>query len=239
MAELPGPGEIEIDGDEAHHIIRVKRLGVGDEIVVFDGSGREAGAEIVHASIDAGVVRVRISETHDIEREAGVDITLAAAVPKGKRADFMIQKCAELGVRRFIPLDCARSVVNVRTRAETKIEKWQRICAEASKQSGRNRVMEVRPPGTLTEVLRLASSHQIALIATLAEDARSLRMVLDSIADPLKTVLYLVGPEGGFTRTEVSEATRAGCTAVTLAPSILRTETAAIAGAAMLVYAAS
>lgn len=230
---------MEIDGDEAHHILRVKRLGAGDELVVFDGSGREANAQIIEASTEAGVVRVRVGETHEIDREAGIAITLAAAMPKGKRAEMMVQKCAELGVRRFIPLECARSVVNVRTRADTKIQKWERVCAEASKQSGRNRVMEIAPPHTLTEALRLTSSHRIALIATLSDEARSLRMVLDRSPDPLDTVLYLVGPEGGFTRTEVSEATRAGCTPVALAPSILRTETAAIAGVAMLVYAAS
>ena len=238
MAEIPGPGEMEIAGDEAHHIVRVKRLHVGEEIVIFDGSGQEAEAEIIEASVETGVVRVRIKNIRESDKEASVAITLASAVPKGKRAEFMIQKCAELGVRRFIPLDCARSAVNIRTRAENKIQKWQRICAEASKQSGRNRITEIACPHTVDEALRLVSSHRLALIATLGENTSSLRSVL-AATTRMDSILYLVGPEGGFTRAEVTAATRAGCKPVALAPSVLRTETAAIAGVAMLIYATS
>lgn len=229
---------MEIAGDEAHHMIRVKRLGPGDEIVLFDGSGREADAVIVATASDHSRVRICVQRVHGMDREAGVRITLASAVPKGKRAEFMIQKCAELGVARFIPLECDRSVVNIRTRTDTKLQKWERICAEASKQSGRNRVTEVAAPHTLEEALRLTASHRLSLIATFGEGVQPLRTVLLN-AEKMDTVLYLVGPEGGFTRAEATAATRAGCRAVTLGPSILRTETAAIAGVAMLIYAAS
>ncbi|MEW6357321.1 MAG: 16S rRNA (uracil(1498)-N(3))-methyltransferase [Planctomycetota bacterium] len=236
VPELAQSGEMEITGDEAHHITRVKRLGVGDRIVVFDGSGREAEAAIVEVAADQVVVRVE--QPHEADREAGVAITLACAIPKGKRAEFMIQKCAELGVHTFIPIECYRSVVNIHTRTDTKLAKWERICAEASKQSGRNRVMQVRPPHELADVLRLVPKHRLSLIATPWEDAAPLRSVLDA-AGAVGSVLYLVGPEGGFTRTEIAEATRAGCKAVSLGASVLRTETAAVAGVAMLIYAAS
>ncbi|NOZ23265.1 MAG: 16S rRNA (uracil(1498)-N(3))-methyltransferase [Planctomycetes bacterium] len=236
VADFVHSGEMHITGDEAHHIAHVKRLGIGDRVVVFDGSGLEAEAAIVEAGRDQVIVRVE--QPHSVDREAGMNITLACAIPKGKRAEFMIQKCAELGVRAFIPIECARSVVNIRTRTDSKLAKWERICAEASKQSGRNRVMAVRPPHEMAEVLRLVSKHHLALIATRWGDVAPLRSVLEG-AGAIDSVLYLVGPEGGFTRTEIAEATRAGCKAVSLASSILRTETAAVAGVAMLVYAAS
>jgi len=230
---------MEVAGEEAHHIARVLRLRPGDDLVVFDGSGREADATIVEGDGGSSPLRVLVKEVREVNREIGVAITLAAAIPKGKRADFMIQKCAELGMRRFIPLDCARSVVHAGTRAETKIRKWQRICDEASKQCGRNRVAEIAPPTTLTDVLGQARAHRLALIADPGAAPGSLRAAVERHEGKPDSVLYLVGPEGGFTPTEITEARKAGCEAVALAPAILRTETAAIAGVAMLAYAAS
>jgi len=224
-----------IEGGEAHHIASVKRLEAGDEITLFDGHGRELLARIAEVSRKGGLkVRVTIEDAAYVDREPSVQVTIASAVPKGKRAEMMIQKCAELGLQRFIPVQCARSVVNVMTRAESRTGKWRKISTEASKQCGRNRIMEILSPCNFERVLRLGG-HDLYLIATEDRRASPLKHVLKAAGRP-KKLLWLIGPEGGFTEAEVTHAVRAGFRPVLLAPSTLRVETAAIAAMAMVVY---
>jgi len=238
MRKVPRRGLVVIEGDEAHHIASVKRLEAGDEITLFDGVGHEYRAEIVGVERRPTIkVVVDVKEEAKIDRTPAIEIALASAIPKGKRAELIIQKCAELGLNLFIPMHCSRSVVNIMTRAETKMRKWQRISIEASKQCGRNRIMEIARPAEFEEVLELLPRYDLKLIATADERAAPLRRILRS-GEGFKSVIYLIGPEGGFTEKELSRAVRAGCKPVLLAPTVLRVETAAIATLAILVYEA-
>src|SRR5579871_447892 len=129
------PGMVTIQGPEAHHLATVRRLHIGDSVVLFNGDGNEYLAEI--ASIDRKAIALNVLRVDMVNRELPIELTIACAIPKGERADFLIEKLTEVGATELIPLETERSVVKPR---ETKIERWSRAVIEASKQCGRNRL---------------------------------------------------------------------------------------------------
>src|SRR5947209_6955773 len=122
-----------LEGTEAHHLVHVLRIGVGDTVVLFDGCGGEATATVTECA--AGVVELTVGEPQ-VQSDDGPEIILAAAVPKGDRFGWMIEKATELGVARFVPLITERSVV---IPGDGKLDKMRRTIVEASKQCGRAR----------------------------------------------------------------------------------------------------
>jgi 16S rRNA (uracil1498-N3)-methyltransferase len=114
-----------IDSSESHHIVHVKRLKIGDNIIVFNGMGDEFEAEIVE--IKDNRVNVKINQQKTISKENTIGIDIAFAIPKGKRSHLLIQKCSELGVHKLIPTNYERSVVKLKDDCSVKIEKWQKI----------------------------------------------------------------------------------------------------------------
>jgi 16S rRNA (uracil1498-N3)-methyltransferase len=240
---------------EAHHCRNVLRLGVGEQITVFNGLGVEATAKI--DSLGDRAVHLRKIEERSTPPPA-CRITLAQAIPKGKNMDLIVQKAVELGAAEIIPLITERTVVYLDQRgAAQKQSKWQNIAIEAAKQCGQNWLPEVRTPRTITVFFNdveagvspatLASEqparlplHQLRLIGSLEPGARSLKIVLRdhstrSGGKPT-AVLILVGPEGDFTPAEYTLAHRHGCEPVAFGPIILRVETAAIYCLSVLSY---
>ncbi len=134
---------------EAHHVRDVLRLAVGDELELFDAAGGTAVGRIV--AVTVGVVAVEVSAVTLAER-VGVSLTVAAAVPKGDRADWMVEKLSELGVARFVPLAAARSVVLPGGR--NKVERWERLAVESAKQCRRAGVMAIDPVTPVAAVHR-------------------------------------------------------------------------------------
>lgn len=132
------PGPFEITGPEAHHLATVCRLRPGDPLVLFNGRGEECPARISQVAKKSVLVEVLAVERPD--REVGFRLEVAAPLPKGDRADFLIEKLTELGVTCFTPLQTARSVVHPR---ESKLDRLQRHVIEASKQCGRNVLMRI------------------------------------------------------------------------------------------------
>lgn len=223
---IPATNVTHLEGTEAHHLQRVLRKSVGDEIEIFDGSGRVAKAEITAVSKKS--VALKILQASETPEPAG-QITLATAVPKGDRFRWLVEKAVELGVDRLIPLITEHSVVKP---GEGKRDKMEQVVIEACKQSGRNRLMLIEEPQTWTDFLHMQFTEtkifDWAGIATpggppLAE------VVSEGLPE---SVVFLIGPEGGWTETEVTQAREAGAIAVGLGPNILRIETAAIALAA-------
>jgi 16S rRNA (uracil1498-N3)-methyltransferase len=208
-----GVGETVVDGAEAHHLSHVCRVNPGDLICLFNGDGREYPARV-----KAVVRREVVAEVLSAEappREVGHRLDIAAPLPKGDRAQFLVEKLTELGATAFIPLHTARSVVHPR---ETKIDKLQRYVIEASKQCARNVLMRVEPLTAWTDYIRrddLPARKLLAHpgVATVPGDG---------------DVVAAVGPEGGFAAEEVEAALAAGWRTVGLGPRILRVETAAL-----------
>lgn len=210
------PGEFVLDGPEAHHLVSVRRLGPGDRVSLFNGCGLEYPAEVVHA--DRKRATLNVHEAVAADRERPFPLTIAAAMPKGDRGDFLVEKLVELGVARFVPLLAERSVVQPK---ESRLEKLQQAVIEASKQCGRNVLMRIDDLTRWSDFLKRAEGWRAILHP--GDGA--------STASPSAGRTFAVGPEGGFTEAEVAAAEAAGWTRISLGPRILRIETAAIAAA--------
>lgn len=225
--------EVIISGNETHHMIHVMRLGVSDRVCLFNGMGDECTGRI--AEIINGDIKVEIESVESINREMPVCITIAFSIPKGKRSDFLVQKCAELGVKRLIPLQSERSVVKLYDKGEAKITKWRKVVIEASKQCGRNTVTDITDTLSFDKLLETTNAYSLALVASPSPGAPFLKEVLKEPPE-VQDILCLIGPEGGFSDAEIEKAKIAGCTPVGLGVQTLRVETAAIAISAMLMY---
>ena len=207
-------------GDEAKHCSRVMRLRAGDRIVVFDGRGRGAGAEIVSVARDE--VEVRLGEVRH-EARPPVEVVLNVAVLKGKAMEWLVQKATEVGAAAIQPVLTERVVASP---DEGKADKWRRVALEACKQCGRFGMPELREPKRLEEICR-QPVEGTRLIAALAPDVKPLRDAL-AAADGAGRIDILIGPEGDFTAAELELATDAGFQPVGLGPFVLRAETAAL-----------
>ncbi|MFK7789037.1 MAG: 16S rRNA (uracil(1498)-N(3))-methyltransferase, partial [Phycisphaeraceae bacterium] len=208
--------------DQARHATRVLRLSVGDRLQLIDGKGTTAQA-ILTANDPS--TTCKIESIHHVPAPSP-RIELATAIPKGPRADSMINDLAQLGTDRLIPLITTRSVVVPR---DTKLDRFAKAAAEAGKQSGNTHFMQIDPATAFDDTIDCAAD---------------LKLIADPNAQPLvdiaqqltaaKIVRILIGPEGGLTDQEHAAAIQAGFTPWRYSPNVLRIETAAIAAVAIL-----
>lgn len=225
--------EVFFPEEIAHQLSRVLRLRDGDRVVVLDDSGAEYDVSL--HSFGRRAVQGTIQATRPAGPEPRVRLSLFLALLKGKKLDLVLQKGTELGVARFVPMLSRRSVVNSLDRLrDAKLERWASIVREAAEQSGRGRLPEIAPPLAFDDALDEAqSAGGAALIAWEAPGGQTLREALS--ARPARVSLF-IGPEGGFEADEVAAAQARGIAPVTFGPRILRAETAAVAGAAAILY---
>lgn len=221
---MPSNDQIILEGDEAKHLSRVRRLGVGDRVEVFDGKGFATAAEVVAVMRDRVELRPEGNPLPD--REPPIKLTLATAVPKGDRFDWLIEKLTELGVWRLQPIITERSVVDPR---DAKLDRLRRAIVEASKQCGRNRLMELERPIAWRSWLEAAKDPTRLIAHPGGSPARSWPAVSAG-----ESATLAIGPEGGFTDGEFDEAKECGWIPVSLGQTLLRIETAGIAGATLL-----
>ena len=214
----------ELDESESHHALHVVKLNVGDEVELFDGSGASASASV--AKITRKTVAVNIGELRVAAPQQRPRMIVAAAPPRGDRLKSMVEKLTELGVDEFIPLRTVRSVVDPR---ESKLEKLRGTVIAAMKQSGRNRLMAIHESTEFSVVLRNASSDRQAVYIAHPGDFTG-----NSVRTSGRDTLLLIGPEGGFTREEVLQATDYKATRIAWADGILRIETATVVFAGLL-----
>lgn len=230
------PTALSLPEAEAHHAINVLRLRVGERVVIFDGAGREATAEILDGATKRAVPLKLLHAQKS--PELGCRITLGQAIPKGKNMDLILQKATELGAAEIQPLLSERTVARCDDAddAAAKQAKWTQVAIEAAKQCGQNWLPTVGLPRSPKDFLaERARDFDLLLIASLQPDAKHPRVWLREHAAP-KRALVLVGPEGDFTPAEVALAKSAGCRPITLGPIVLRTETAALYCLSVLSY---
>ncbi|MDH7568446.1 MAG: 16S rRNA (uracil(1498)-N(3))-methyltransferase [Armatimonadota bacterium] len=226
--------EVRLAPPQVHQVVRVLRLRAGDRIVVLDGLGNELEAELVHVSPTG--VTARGTAWRPSPREPRVHVALALGLLKGERMEWAIQKGTEVGVSRFIPVYCARSVVRLTDpRAAEKRARWQRVALEAAEQCRRGCVPTVDLPTPFDAVLGATSAFHLTLIAV-ESGGTPLRAVMEAARSETRQVLLLVGPEGGFAAHETRAALDAGLRPVSLGARVLRAETAAIVGTALLLH---
>jgi 16S rRNA (uracil1498-N3)-methyltransferase len=216
---------VEISGGDAHKISRVLRMTAGDRIEVIDSAARTFSASIDGVG---RVVRATLLESIGARPEAAApSIDVAQAVPKGRRMDFVVEKCTELGANAFLPFVCERSVG--RDVGTEKLERWRRLARTAAQQSGRRDVPEVAAPVQFDALVARFARYAVVLFAWEAAQPAPLYDRLRSILPPDGKLLVVVGPEGGFTHDEAELAERHGAALLWLGTRILRTDTAAIA----------
>ncbi|MCK4873055.1 MAG: 16S rRNA (uracil(1498)-N(3))-methyltransferase [Phycisphaerales bacterium] len=213
-------GRLLIEGPEAHHAAAVKRIRRGEQVCVFDGSGRSCTG-LVEQTTGSLIVRI---ETDRTEPLPDVHLIVRSAVPKGDRAEAMVDSLSQVGAAAFSPLRTARSVVTPR---QAKIDRWRRIAIESAKQSGRSYLMDILPGVDVGDALADTEGEQAVLDATGESYAAT---------GALRITLY-VGPEGGWSDEERVAFQQAGVAVVSLGVHTLRIETAAVVGAALILSA--
>jgi 16S rRNA (uracil1498-N3)-methyltransferase len=215
---------VTIGGAEFLHLKNVLRLKPGFKIIVCNGDGRDYSAEIDGIYKDFATAAVISSELNDAELP--VKVALFAAVTKGGKLDFAVQKAVELGASEVIPFvseNCAEREIN--------LERLRRVAAEAAKQCGRARLTEVRPLTDFESALALAGCFNTRLFFCEFETRRNF---IDAKVSGNTAVM--VGSEGGFTAAEYSRAVSSGFESVSLGKRILRAETASVVALALTVY---
>ncbi len=211
-----------LSGDEARHASQVLRIKPGDSIMVFDGHGRRASAEVISVSRDR--VPLKLGEILP-SRPPLPAITLAQAIPKGKNMDLIVQKSVELGIAAIQPLVTRFTVVQP---GEGKSGKWRRNALEACKQCGQDTLPEIAEPLAFDRWIgSQASALGLKLIASLAPGAVPLREILKNHPATTQTTL-LVGPEGDFSTDETAAAIATGFLPISLGSIVLRVETASL-----------
>lgn len=211
--------------EETRHLRDVLRLRVGEQIQIFDGAGREYLCIIENISKRETSLLV-IEETAPAAAESDLDLTLAVALLKGEKFELVVQKAVELGVTRLVPLNTKRADVKLKD-TDKRSERWQKIALEASKQSGRAKLMKIDVPINFEKFVETPSDDAKILFAERGGASFS-KIHAD------KKITALVGSEGGWEDSEIEFAAARGFQIITLAGRILRAETAAIAVAAVL-----
>ena len=221
------PGRLTLPPAEAHHARDVLRLSEGITVELFDPAGRTAAATILRCT--GREVVLDVQAVHEPAQSTAFQWIIASAVPKGSRVDWMIEKLSELGAAAFIPLRTDRSVVL--PEGQGKRQRWQRLAAEAAKQSRRTGVMRI---DDLTDLRELLSRAGPACYLSTTAGARGILDLLPALrSSGTPSLTFLIGPEGGWTDAERTVLDAAGVTALTLGPTILRVETAAVAAAVL------
>jgi len=230
--------EALLAGDEAHHFCKVMRGKVGAPIVLFDGTGPYSHGIV--ESIQKEGIHIRITGTFADDVESALRVTVAAALPKGDRQRFLIEKLAELGTARFVPVQMERSVARAN---DAVIERSRRYVIEAAKQCGRNVLMEITNEVPINKLNDLFTSETVSKFVlhpvSLGNVGQTTpRQILSShLADIPGKVVVLAGPEGSFTDKEVDSVLQDGFLPLDLGKRIFRTETACIAAAAFFLLA--
>lgn len=231
--DMPLQAEVTITGADVRHIRKVLRLRIGDVITVTDPAG-EAGAAKITGFTEDGVL-LALQEIVPEKKESPIRVFLAQGLPKSDKMDYIVQKTVELGIAGIYPLAAEHSVVQYsEAKGQARTERWQRIATEAAKQCGRSMVPTVNPMQSLQEILNHHASDSTVIMLYEGECSFGLKEAL--VGRPDERYVLLVGPEGGFSRDEVTLAREHGVHIVTMGPRILRTETAAVAAVTAVMY---
>ena len=219
---------VEVTGDEAHHAVAVRRLRVGEQVVLTDGCGRSVTGAV--ASTGKRVFSVTVDRVEGAPSPEP-ELVVVQALPKGDRGELAVEMLTEIGAARIVPWAASRSVAVWKgERAVKSLARWRSTAREAAKQARRSWFPEVSELASTADVERLLATAALGVV--LHEEASvSLASLTVPAAGP---VVVVVGPEGGLSPEEVAAFVAAGATSVRLGAEVLRTSTAGVAAAAAL-----
>lgn len=254
VEESVSADRVTLTAAEAHHLIHVMRATAGTRVTLFDGRGDEFSAVVQR--VGRAEVELSVVSRQHVDRELPLAMTLGVALPKGDRQRWLVEKAVELGVTRIVPLRTERGVAQP---VEQAIVRLRRAVIEASKQCGRNRLLQIEEPQAWADFVASAAASPYRLLAH-PGGSENIWQVADRLmplrkrvardpgdfsrndsggqatrnAVPGGDICFAVGPEGGFTDEEVARAVAAGWRTLDVGPRILRVETAALFLAAVI-----
>ena len=208
---------------QAAHLATVLRAQLGQEFDIVAGDTVRRGV-VERVRADA----VQFSLHEEIETAGPLPLIVGLSIVRFERMEWAIEKLTELGVTRIVPLQAQRSEKHLVQAAAKRAERWRKIARESAQQSRRRDVPEISDPSTLPEWLK-EDLVGLRLVLSEQERVQSLRASLDAALEPRENIYAAIGPEGGWTETELSTFAERGWQSVSLGPRILRAETAAIA----------
>lgn len=223
-----------ITGEDARHLIKSLRIKIGENIIVCNGQGIDYNARVEGIEIESVLVEL-LEEVHK-NSEPNLKIKLYTAITKGEGFEYAIKKCVEAGVNTIIPTVTERTIVDIqKNKLNKKYERWNKIAAEAAKQSGRSLIPAVKYPVELKAALNDLNSEELTLICYVEEGTLTLKDAFRGINNN-RVINVFIGPEGGFTQQEVNSAVNMGAKRVTLGNRILKAETAGLFVTAIAMY---
>jgi 16S rRNA (uracil1498-N3)-methyltransferase len=223
--------EAVLPPDESHHLVRVRRLKAGDDVVVFDGRGLAMSARV--GAADGARAIVRLGERLAVEPPAPVALMLVQAVLKPDAMDAVVRDATMVGVQAIQPVLADRTTVK-QAAVSKGVERWRRVALASAKQAGRARLPEILTPIALTSWLDATANGPRFLLVEPAMTDAGTRRVRDVVKDdPPIAAALIVGPEGGWTADEYVRAIDRGCTAVTLGRLTLRADSVPLAACAI------
>ncbi|MDO8282320.1 MAG: 16S rRNA (uracil(1498)-N(3))-methyltransferase [Thermodesulfovibrionia bacterium] len=226
--------EIIITGENARYLSLVLRAKPGEFITILNGNGKRYICKII--TVHKKAITVENIKEELYSSESPISITLIQGLPKGDKMDHIIQKSTELGVNKIVPLITERSQI----RTSDKVSRWRKIALSASQQSGREIVPEIIEPIDFNKLCDTQPNTaedigSLKLLFSESLEERNLKQVLNN-CHKIKNITILVGPEGGFSKQEISIVVAKGFTEVSLGPRTLRTETSPITAISIIQY---
>jgi 16S rRNA (uracil1498-N3)-methyltransferase len=227
-AELAEGQTLALPDSTATHLLRVLRLGLGDEVLLFNGDGHDYRARI--SALGKRSAEVQVEARIEVRRESPLQVTLAQALARGEKMDWVLQKATELGVSRIAPVITERTEVRLDAeRADRRLQHWRGVIASACEQCGRAALPVIEEPQPLAGWLAQARAPGHLLLALDPEGEHSLADL-----PTFERLSLVIGPEGGLSPRDLDQLRAAGAKGLRLGPRILRTETAGIAALAAL-----
>jgi 16S rRNA (uracil1498-N3)-methyltransferase len=228
---------IELTGALASRLAKVLRMRTGEEIVLFDGGGADVRVRL--ENISERRVTASVIERGESPAEPRVRVHLYQSITKGERFEWLLEKGTEIGVARFVPLIAARAVVKTEG-GGNRADRWRRIVVEAAEQSGRGVVPVISAPQRFADAFASAAGVLLLPYEAAGEQAPSIAAALTADIDALfalSEVSVFIGPEGGWEESEVAAARDAGAAIVTMGMRVLRSETAGLVAATLVMQA--
>ena len=231
--------KVIIIGEDVNHIKNVLRLGIDDS---FQICNKDKGENYICriSEIENEKISCEILNKIESNAESNIHINIFQGIPKSDKMDLIIQKCTELGVSKFTPVEMKRCVAKIDDKSKgKKITRWEKIAEVAAKQSGRDIIPKINDIINIKNVCNYIEEYDIVLLAYEKEKVNTLKNELLNLKNEAKEGLkigIIIGPEGGFDEEEVEMLNESGARVVTLGKRILRTETVSFVLASIIMY---
>lgn len=228
------------DYDHTYKISKVLRLRENDQIVLLDGQGLIYNAQI--SSFYSRIINCKLLSRRSVNTEPALKITIAQALLKGAKFDYLLQKNIEIGVNDFIPLTSERTIIrlpeeDISHPLDKRIDRYQKIARDSAEQSERGIIPSVRNLVSIQELCKSnLAAYDLKLICAERSQTNGIKEVLNSLQSKVEKAIVLIGPEGGFSESEIKLAASSGFTPVSLGRRIFRSETVSITISSILLF---